>query len=113
MPPCHQENIESMKAMYASTDSRVRVCAASVWLLLVGQLLGSLPVLLGLSVQVVDSLVEEDLGNLGGALLGRDAAVGDRLVGLNEGVGKSLGGLVYPLLALLVGHKVSCLPFCC
>src|ERR671920_1713428 len=82
-------------------------------LLLVGQLLGSLPVLLGLSVQVVDGLVEEDLGNLGVALLGGDAAVGDRLIGLHEGVGKLLGGLVYPLLALLVGHKARYHPSCC
>jgi hypothetical protein len=44
-------------------------------------------------VQVVDGLVEEDLGKLGGALLGGDAAVGDRLVGVNEGVVELLGSL--------------------
>src|SRR5215211_5041074 len=82
-------------------------------LLLVGQLLGGLPVLLGLGVQVVDGLVEEDLGDLGVALLGGDAAFGDRLVGLNEGVGKLLGGLIYPLLALLIDHSARYSPSCC
>jgi hypothetical protein len=38
-------------------------------LLLVGQLRGCSPVLLGLGVQVVDALVEEDLSNLWAALL--------------------------------------------
>src|ERR671920_2258668 len=66
-------------------------------LLLVGQLLGSLAVLLGLGVQVVDGLVKEDLGNLGVALLGGDTAVGNRFVRLHKCVGKLLGGLVYPL----------------
>jgi len=82
-------------------------------LLLVGQLLGSLPVLLGLGAQLVDGLVEKDLSKLGGALLGGDTGVGNRLVGLHEGVGELLGGLVYPLLALLVGHKSSYHPSCC
>src|SRR5215211_1502347 len=74
-------------------------------LLLVGQLLGGLPVLLGLGVQVVDGLVEEDLSDLRGALLGGDAAVSDHLVGLHESVCKLLSSLIYPLLALLIGHK--------
>src|SRR5919112_1279729 len=90
-----------------------RLRSVRLALLLVGQLLGSLPVLLGLGVQVVDGLVEEDLGNLGVALLGGDAAVGNRFVGLHEGVGELLGGLVYPLLALLVGHKARYHPSCC
>jgi hypothetical protein len=50
-------------------------------------------------------LVEEDLGNLCASFLGRDAALGDHLVGLHQGIGELLGGLVYPLLALVVGHK--------
>src|SRR5215218_1269440 len=79
-------------------------------LLLVGQPLSSLPVLLGLGVQVVYGLVEEDLGNLGVVLLGGDAAFGNRLVGLHEGIGKLLGSLIYPLLALLICHKSWCNP---
>src|SRR5919112_5978373 len=78
------------------------LCSVRLALLLVGQLLGSLPVLLGLGVQVVDGLVEEDLCNLSALLLGRGATLGDRFVGLNESLGELLSGLVYPLLALLV-----------
>src|SRR5215212_10182125 len=74
-------------------------------LLLVGQLPARLSVLLSVGTQVVYGLVEEDLGNLGALLLGRGAALGDHLVGLYEGIGELIGGLVYPLLALLVGHK--------
>ena len=43
--------------------------AVHLALLLVGQLRGCSPVLLGLGVQVVDALVEEDLSNLCAALL--------------------------------------------
>src|SRR5215207_6463288 len=71
-------------------------------LLLVGQPLSSLPVLLNLGAQVVDHPVEEVLGELCALLLGCCASLSDHLVGLNESVGKLLGGLVYPLLALLV-----------
>ena len=74
-------------------------------LVLLGQPLGRLPILLGLGTQTVDGLLEEDLGKLGGALLGGDAGVSDHLVGLHEGVGELLGSLIYLLLALLVCHK--------
>src|SRR5918995_1945355 len=73
-------------------------------LLLVGYLLTHLPVLLGLGAQVVYGLVEEDLGNLCASFLGRDTTLGNRLIGLHEGIGELIGGLVYPLLALLISH---------
>src|SRR5215218_2265083 len=111
LPPGEHRVHKVHVGVYRLPGERLR--SLRLALLLVGQLLGSLPVLLGLSVQVVDGLVEEDLSNLGVALLGGDAAFGDRLVGLNEGVCKLLGGLVYPLLALLVGHKARYHPSCC
>src|SRR5918994_500550 len=81
------------------------LCGVRLALLLVGQLLGRLAVLLDLSAQVVDGLVEEGLGELRALLLSRRTALGDHLVGLHEGVGKLLGSLAYPLLALLVSHE--------
>src|ERR671920_1445502 len=58
------------------------LCSVRLALLLVGQLLGSLPVLLGLGVQVVDGLVEEDLCNLCTSFLSRDAPLGERFIGV-------------------------------
>jgi hypothetical protein len=78
------------------------LCGVRLALLLLSQLLGGLPVLLGLGAQVLHHPVKEVLGELSALLLGRGAALGDRFVGLNEGVGELLGSLVYPLLALLV-----------
>src|SRR5215204_2988627 len=82
-------------------------------LLLVGQLLGSLPVLLSLRAQVLHHPIEEGLGELCVLLLGCCASLSDHLVGLNEGICELLGGFVYPLLALLVGHRASYHPSCC
>src|SRR5215218_5053549 len=96
LPPGEHRVHKVYVGVYRLPGERLR--RVRLALLLVGQLLGSLPVLLGLGVQVVDGLVEEDLGNLRGALLGGDTTVGNRLVGLHEGVAKLLGSLIYPLL---------------
>jgi hypothetical protein len=69
---------------------------------LVGQLLGQLPVALYLTTHVLKHTGKELLGQLGVELLGRDAAIGHRLVGLFDSVGELLGRFVYPLLLLLV-----------
>src|SRR5215211_9444121 len=103
LPPGEHRAHKVYVGVYRLPGERLR--RVRLALLLVGQLLGSLPVLLGLGVQVVDGLVEEDLGNLRGALLGGDTTVGNRLVGLHEGVAKLLGSLIYPLLTLLIYHK--------
>src|ERR687898_801793 len=86
------------------------LCSVRLALLLVGQLLGRLAILLGLSVQVVDGLVEEGLGELSALLLRGGATLGYCLVGLHEGLGELIGSLVNPLLALLV-HGLSETPF--
>ena len=82
-------------------------------LVLLGQPLGRLPVLLGLGTQTVDGLLEEDLGKLGTLLLSLGATFDGHFVGLYESIGKLLGSLVYPLLTLLVDHRVSYFPSCC
>ena len=64
-------------------------------------------VFLGLKAQVLHHPVKEVLGKLSVLLLGRGATLGDRFVGLHEGVGELRGGLVYPLLALLVMNSLS------
>src|SRR5215213_6495541 len=76
-------------------------------LLLVGQLLSGLPVLLGLRAEILHHPVEEGLGELRVLLLGCCASLSDHLIGLNEGARELLGGLIYPLLTLLVGHRAS------
>src|ERR671910_1955681 len=81
------------------------LCGVRLALVLVGQLITRLAVLLGLSAQVVNGLVEEGLGELRAPLLSRRTALGDHLVGLHESVRELLGSLVYPLLALLVSHE--------
>src|SRR3712207_8678300 len=58
----------------------VQTCALPISLLLALQILGHLPVALGLGAQVVDHGVEEVLRKLGVELLSRDGAVGHRLV---------------------------------
>ena len=78
------------------------LCGVCLALLLVGQSLGRLPVLLGLGTQVVDGLIEEDLGELCAPILSRCATIGYCLKGLHESVGELIGGLVYLLLLLLV-----------
>jgi hypothetical protein len=79
-------------------------CSLRLALLLLGQPLARLPVLLGLGVQAVDGPVEEDLGELRILLLSLGATLCYRLVGLDESVGELFGGLVHPLLLLLVSH---------
>jgi hypothetical protein len=67
------------------------LCGVRLALLLLSQLLGGLPVLLGLGAQVLHHPVKEVLGKLSALLLGRGATLGDRFVGLNEGIGELLG----------------------
>jgi hypothetical protein len=77
--------------------------------MMLDQILGEGPVVLGLRTEVVDDAVEEVLRHLRVELLRRDGTVRDRLVGLLERVGELLRRLVYLLLLLLVYDIPSCL----
>src|SRR3712207_4663283 len=94
----------------------VQTCALPISLLLALQLLGHLPVALGLGAQVVDHGVEEVLRKLGVELLSRDGASRNRPVRSRKGLGKLLPRLVHPLHPSLIHHThtlLSCLPVRC